>query len=74
MVFSDGSWPNTNVTLFRNDIAQNGQPGIRVFSSKNSGITVDSNRVTGANPALDITSPNVAVTAYTSGAVGYVAP
>lgn len=74
MVFSDGAQANSNVTLSRNDIAQSGQPGVRVLSSMNTGITLDSNRVLGASPALDITSPGVSVTAYTSGAVGYTAP
>ncbi len=74
MVYSDGADTNTNITLTRNDIYQNGQSGIRVFSAMNSGIRLDSNRIQGANPALDISSPGVSVVPYTSGAVGYVAP
>jgi parallel beta-helix repeat protein len=74
MVFSDGQEANTNVTLTRNDIVQNGQPGIRVFGALNTGVRVDSNRVQGANPALDVRSPGVTVIPYTSGAVGYVTP
>jgi hypothetical protein len=74
MVFSDGQEANTNITLTRNDIVQNGQPGIRVFSALNTGVRVDSNRVQGANPALDIKSPGVTVIPYTSGAVGAVMP
>ena len=70
MVFSDGQEANTNITLTRNDIVQNGQPGIRVFTALNTGVRVDSNRVQGANPALDIKSPGVTVIPYTSGAVG----
>jgi hypothetical protein len=73
MVFSDGAETNTNISITRNDIVQNGQPGIRVFGP-NTGITVDSNRIQGATPATDITAPNVTFTAYTSGAVGYTAP
>jgi parallel beta-helix repeat protein len=70
MVFSDGQEANTNITLTRNDIVQNGPPGIRVFSALNSGVRVDSNRVQGANPALDISSPGVTIIPYTSGTVG----
>ena len=36
----------------------------------NSGIKLDSNRVQGASPATDITSPGVSVTPFASGAVG----
>ena len=74
MVFSDGQDSNTNITLTRNDIVQNGLSGIRVFSTMNSGVRVDSNRIQGANPALDIRSPGVTVVPYSSGAVGYAAP
>jgi parallel beta-helix repeat protein len=74
MVFSDGQEANTNITLTRNDIVQNGPPGIRVISALNTGVRVDSNRVQGASPALDITSPGVTVIPYTSGTVGAVAP
>jgi polygalacturonase len=74
MVFSDGQEANTNITLTRNDVVQNGQAGIRVLSTMNSGVRVDSNRVQGASPALEITSPGVTVIPYTSGAVGYLAP
>ena len=70
MVFSDGAEANANITLTRNDIYQNGQAGIRVFSAMNTGIKLDSNRVQGASPATDITSPGVSVTPYTAGAVG----
>src|SRR6185503_9399919 len=70
MVFSDGQDSNTNITLTRNDIVQNGQAGIRVFSAMNSGVRVDSNRVQGASPALDIKSSGVTIVPYASGAVG----
>jgi hypothetical protein len=70
MVFSDGQEANTNITLTRNDIVQTGLPGIRVFSSLNTGVRVDSNRIQGATPALDIRSPGVTVVPYTSGSVG----
>jgi Pectate lyase superfamily protein len=74
MVFSDGQEANTNITLSRNDIVQNGQRGIRVFSAMNTGITLDSNRIQGASPALDISSPGVTVIPFASGSVGYIAP
>jgi parallel beta-helix repeat protein len=74
MVFSSGEEINTNITLARNDIVQNGQAGIRVFSAYNNGVRVDSNRVQGASPALDIRSAGVTVIPYSSGSVGYVAP
>ena len=70
MVFSNGQEANTNITLRRNDIQQSGQPGIRVFSSMNSGVVVDSNRVQGASPATHIETPGVTLTPYSSGAVG----
>ena len=70
MVYSDGAEANSNVTLLRNDIVQSGQPGIRVFSAMNTGIKVDSNRVQGASPATDISSPGVVLTPFTTGAVG----
>ena len=70
MVYSDGAEANSNVTLMRNDIVQSGQPGIRVFSAMNTGIKVDSNRVQGASPATDISSPGVVLTPFTTGAVG----
>ena len=72
MVFSDGQEANTNITLTRNDVVQDGLPGIRVFSTLNTGVRVDSNRVQGASPALDIKSTGVTVIPYSSGAVGYV--
>jgi hypothetical protein len=70
MVYSDGGEANTNITLTRNDIVQSGLPGIRVFSAMNTGVRVDSNRIQGASPALDISSPGVTVIPYASGAVG----
>lgn len=69
MLYSDGAEVNTAVTLERNDIAQNGQTGIRIFGG-NTGINVTANRINGASPPLDITTPGVAVTPYVSGPVG----
>jgi parallel beta-helix repeat protein len=74
MVFSGGAENNTNIALTRNDIQQDGYGGIRVFSAYNTGVRVDSNRIQGASPALDIRSSGVTVIPYTSGAVGYAAP
>jgi hypothetical protein len=74
MVFSDGGEANNNISMFSNDIEQSGQTGIRVFSNYNFNVRLDSNLITGANPAMNITSPNVTVIPYTTGSVGYVAP
>ena len=74
MMFSDGAEANTNITLTRNDLYQNGQIGIRVISNWNTGIKLDSNRVQGAGVAAEISSPGVVVTPYSSGSVGYTPP
>lgn len=74
MLYSDGAQANTNVSLVANDIQQNGQAGIRIFGSANSGISVEGNRVEGANPATDITAPAVNFVPYVSGPVGYATP
>jgi parallel beta-helix repeat protein len=68
-VSSSGEETNTNITLTRNDIVQNGQLGIRV-TAYNSGVRIDSNRVQGASSALDIRSSGVTVIPYASGLVG----
>jgi hypothetical protein len=73
-IYSSGEGYNTNVTIARNDIVQNGQQGIRVITAYNNVVRIDSNRIQGASPALDIRSPGVTVIQYSSGAVGYVAP
>ena len=72
MLFSDGAYDNSSVRLYRNDIVQTARPqlgGIRVFGP-NTGIDVDSNRVTGASPPLNIATPRVTVTPYTAGRSG----
>ena len=69
MVYSDGWEPNTNITLTRNDIRQDGQPGIRIFGPNNS-VAVRANRIIGAVPATDIATPGVILTPYVSGRVG----
>jgi Pectate lyase superfamily protein len=74
MIYSDGREANTNIALIRNDIQQSGQPGIRIFGSMNTGVRLDGNRVQGASPALDIQTPGVSVTPYSSGLVGYAVP
>jgi hypothetical protein len=74
MLYTSGEEANTGVSLVRNDVVQTGQPGIRIFGAMNTDITVDSNRVQGANPAVSITTPGVNFIPYTSGPVGYVAP
>lgn len=69
MVYSDGQAANAGISLVRNDVQQQGQPGIRIFGP-NTDVTLDSNRITGADPALDITTPGVRVVSYTTGPVG----
>jgi hypothetical protein len=70
LVFSAGRYANNNITLSRNDISQNGQPGIVVQSVMNNNVVVDSNRITGASPALTIAAAGAKVTAYSAGMVG----
>lgn len=68
MVFSGGTYPNEAVTLLRNDIMQaTTQSGIRAFGPQ-TGIVVESNRITAGRP-LRLPADIVAVP-YTSGAVG----
>jgi hypothetical protein len=69
-LYSSGEEANTNITVLRNDIVQNGQQGIRALSSYNTNVRIDSNRITGASPALDIKSPGATVIPYSSGLVG----
>jgi hypothetical protein len=69
-ISSSGEETNTNITLTRNDIAQNGQVGIRVTSGYSTGVRVDSNRVLGASPAMDIRISGVTLIPYASGLVG----
>jgi hypothetical protein len=73
MVYSDGQEANTNIAIVRNDIQQSPR-GIRVFSPMNTGVSIDSNRVAGASLPVDISTPGVVFTPYSSGPVGYVAP
>jgi hypothetical protein len=70
-IYSSGEETNTNITMQRNDLVQKGQQGMRVLGgSSNTGVRIDSNRITGASPALDIKSPGVTVIPYSSGSVG----
>jgi hypothetical protein len=72
MLFSDGAYGNASVRLYRNDIVQTARPqlgGIRIFGP-NTEVVVDSNQVTGASPPLNIATPRVAVTPYTTGRSG----
>lgn len=73
MLYSDGQEANTSIAIVRNDIQQS-QRGIRIFSPMNTRVTVDSNRVQGASTPVDINTPGVAFTPYTSGPVGYTGP
>jgi len=72
MLITTGDGTNTNVRAIRNRIVQNEVAGIRVFGS-NLDIVLDSNQIIDASPAYDVESPDVAVTLYTSGPVGYKA-
>jgi hypothetical protein len=72
-LFTDAAQPNTNITLQRNDIIQNGQDGIRYFGAL-SNVQFIQNRITGAgNAYVGDNVAGVTVTPYTSGPVGYVA-
>ncbi len=73
MLYSDGQEANSSISIVRNDIAQS-RLGIRVFSPMNSRVTVDSNRVVGASTPVEIATPGVSFTPYTSGPIGYEAP
>lgn len=69
MLYSDGQEANAEITIVRNDIQQSTK-GIRIFSAMNTQVTVDSNRVADASMAVDIATPNVSFTPYTTGPVG----
>jgi hypothetical protein len=71
MLFSDGSYPDQNVKLIRNDIyAPFG--GIKVYGDVRSSV-LDSNRITGGTD-YSISSSGVSLIRYVSGSVGYVDP
>lgn len=74
LVYSDGGAAVNNVQVVSNLMTQQGQNGIRAYSSLVTGLQVENNKISGANPALSITTPGATVLPYTSGAVGYVAP
>lgn len=69
LLYSDGTYSHTGVTVQRNDIVQQGQNGIRAYGP-GTRIVFDSNRIAGANPDYAISMPGAAVTPYVSGAVG----
>jgi len=69
MLYSDGQEANAVIAIVRNDIQQSAR-GIRIFSTMNTQVTVDSNRVADASTPVDIATPNVNFTPYTSGPVG----
>lgn len=74
LIYSDGAQPNNNIVLLSNDFRQSGQTGIRAYSTYNYGLWLENNRISGASPALNVTTPGATIIPYTSGTVGYVAP
>lgn len=69
MLFSDGRFSNTLVTLYRNDIVGGPAGGVRVFGG-NTMIDVESNRISNTEPPLNIATAGVTVIPYTDGPVG----
>ncbi|HET7526373.1 MAG TPA: right-handed parallel beta-helix repeat-containing protein [Burkholderiaceae bacterium] len=67
MLFADSA-ENSGVQILRNDIAQSGQAGIRMFG-RNTDVSIDGNRVSGARQALQL-PVGVTATPYSAGAVG----
>lgn len=74
LLYDDGEDENNTITLQRNDITQSGQNGIRIYGNRTFNVNVDSNRVQGASPAMNITAPGVNVVQFVSGLVGFVLP
>ena len=69
MLFTDGTTPNTLVHLYRNDIQGGPVGGIRIFGA-NTSTVVESNRIQGTSPPLNIATQGVTVIPYTDGPVG----
>jgi hypothetical protein len=67
MLFSDSA-TNAGVQILRNDIAQTGPAGIRMFG-QNTDVTIDGNRVSGARQALQLPA-GVKAMPYSAGSVG----
>jgi parallel beta-helix repeat protein len=67
MLFADSA-VNAGVQILRNDIAQSGQAGVRMFG-RNTDVTIDGNRVSGARQALQLPA-GVTATPYSAGTVG----
>ena len=74
LIYSDGAQPNNNIALLNNDFRQSGQSGISAYSNSTFGMRLENNLITGASPAMSISTPNVAIVPYTGGPVGYVSP
>lgn len=76
MVFSDGTYTNDSITLQDNWIIQSGsQTGIRQFGPQTNVIFAN-NRIDGAGGGnyIGASDSDIAITVWTTGAVGYVAP
>jgi hypothetical protein len=74
LIYSDGAQTINNVALANNLIQQSGQPGIRAYNPYTFSMSLQNNEITGASPALSISTVNVQIVPYTSGVVGYIAP
>ena len=74
LIYSDGQQPINNVVVLNNLINQQGQNGIKAYNSSTYGLSIENNKISGANPALDVSTPGATVVPYTSGTVGYAAP
>jgi hypothetical protein len=74
LIYSDGQQPINNVVVLNNLINQQGQNGIKAYNPYTYGLSIENNKISGANPALDVSTPGATVVPYTSGTVGYVAP
>lgn len=68
LMLLSNSMENAGVQILRNDIEQGGQRGIRAFG-RNSGVSIDGNRVNGAGQALQLPEGMRAIP-YSAGDVG----
>jgi hypothetical protein len=70
LIFSDGKDKNSNVQLLRNDFSQS-PIGIRIYGTVNTGILIDSNKMTSVTKPYSIESTTgVTKIDYVSGAAG----
>lgn len=74
LIYSDGVQNHNRITLKDNKFLINGQTGIRAYNPYTFELRLDNNQIVGANPAYNITTPNVTVIPYNHEPTGYVAP